>query len=214
MVYAFNDIVDRKSLWAELNSFADNISAPWLVCGDFNCALSPTERLGGRTSIEEMEYFQASIDYCALMDSPAVGYYYTWNNKQDPSTRLDRVLVNHEWLQGRNDAYANFYNEGLFDHSPCIIQDSMSTFEGRKSFKYFNMWSEVDEFLPCIQHHWCIRWKGTKMFKVVMKLKILKKPLKYLNKFLFADVENSTVHAWKILDALQSELKLNPIDPH
>ncbi|XP_074267057.1 uncharacterized protein LOC141590359 [Silene latifolia] len=218
MIYAFNDITDRKVLWKDLMFFADSINGLWMLCGDFNCVLSPTERLGGNTTIEEIAYFQACVDYCARMDCPAVGSFYTWNNKQDPSTRvysrLDRVLVNHDWLQCRNSAYVNFRNEGLFDHSPCIIQDSMGNIVGRKSFKYFNMWSQVDEFLPCIQQYWDIIWQGTKMFKVVMKLKSLKKTLKELNKNLFGDVDNSSAHAWKALDTIQSQLKLSPTDPH
>ncbi|XP_074314000.1 uncharacterized protein LOC141649204 [Silene latifolia] len=163
-----------------------------------------------------MEDFQACVDHCALLDSPATGSFYTWNNKQEPSTRvysrLDRVLVNQEWLQVRPDAYANFFNDGYFDHSPCIIQDSTTSFAGRKSFKFFNMWSKVPEFLPCVQHIWNTKWQGTKMFQVVMKLKSLKQPLKNLNKHLFPDIENSTTHAWKVLDAIQTALHMNPID--
>ncbi|XP_074313830.1 uncharacterized protein LOC141649026 [Silene latifolia] len=182
MIYAFNDITERKVLWKDLMFFADSINGPWMLCGDFNCVLSPTERLGGNTTIEEMADFQACVDYCALMDCPAVGSFYAWNNKQDPSTRvysrLDRVLVNHDWLQCRNYAYANFHNEGLFDHSPCIIQDSMGNIVGRKSFKF------------------------------------LTKLLKGLNKNLFVDVENSSAHAWKALDNIQSQLKLSPTNPY
>ncbi|XP_074301287.1 uncharacterized protein LOC141632661 [Silene latifolia] len=223
MVYAFNDTIARKDLWSDVSTYSANITGPWLLCGDCNCVLTPTEILGGQTTIEEMEDFQACVDHCALLDSPATGSFYTWNKKQDPSTRvysrLDRVLVNQEWLQARPDAYANFFNEGYFDHSPCIIQDSTTSFAGRKSFKFFNMWSKVPEFLPCVQHIWNTKWQGTKMFQVgtkmfqvVMKLNSLKQPLKNLNKYLFADIENSTTHAWKVLDAIQTALHMNPTD--
>ncbi|XP_074266978.1 uncharacterized protein LOC141590276 [Silene latifolia] len=125
MIYAFNDTAGRKSLWHDLNLLSSGIHIPWILCGDFNCVLSPSERLGGQTSEEEMEDFQACIDHCHLVDSPAVGSFYTWNNKQDPQTRvysrLDRVFVNSEWLQLRPHSHAHFYNEGLFDHTPCII---------------------------------------------------------------------------------------------
>ncbi|XP_074282956.1 uncharacterized protein LOC141607501 [Silene latifolia] len=84
---------------------------------------------------------------------------------------------------------------------------------GRKSFKYFSMWSQVDEFLPCVQNVWTQYWDGTKMFRVVMKLKQLKNPLKDSNSKLFADIGNSSIHAGKALDNIQSQLKLNPIDP-
>ncbi|XP_074300151.1 uncharacterized protein LOC141631368 [Silene latifolia] len=217
MVYAYNDTTDRKSLWQDLCSFADSIHDPWILCGDFNCVLKPSERLGGSSSDEEMKDFNDCLDYCQMMDSPAVGSYYTWNNKQDPQTRvysrLDRVLINHLWTQYRPNAYAHFYNEGTFDHTPCIIQEPDTSMKGKRSFKYFNMWSQVPDFKPCISHHWNHPWQGTKMFKVVMKLKSLKRPLKELNKALFDDIENSAVHAWKILDNIQDQLRSAPGDP-
>ncbi|XP_074299186.1 uncharacterized protein LOC141630235 [Silene latifolia] len=216
MVYAYNDTTDRKSLWQDLCSFADSIHDPWILCGDFNCVLKPSERLGGSSSDEEMKDFNAYLDYCQMMDSPAAGSYYTWNNKQDPQTtvysRLDRVLVNNLWTHYRPNAYAHFYNEGIFDHTPCIIQEPDTSMKGKRSFKCFNMWSQVPEFKPCIIHHWNQSWQGTKMFKVVMKLKSLKRPLKELNKELFDDIENSAVHAWKILDNIQDQLRSVPGD--
>ncbi|XP_074265730.1 uncharacterized protein LOC141588175 [Silene latifolia] len=152
-----------------------------------------------------------------MIDSPAAGSYYTWNNKQEPQTRvysrLDRVLVNNHWIHHRPNTYAHFYNEGIFDHTPCIIQEPAASMKGRRSFKYFNMWNQVPEFKPCITHHWNQSWQGTKMFKVVMKLKSLKRPLKDLNKDLFNDIENSAVHAWKILDNIQDQLRTAPGDP-
>ncbi|XP_074297070.1 uncharacterized protein LOC141627746 [Silene latifolia] len=136
---------------------------------------------------------------------------------RDPQTRvysrLDRVLINHLWTQYRPNAYAHFYNEGTFDHTPCIIQEPDTSMKGKRSFKYFNMWSQVPDFKPCISHHWNHPWQGTKMFKVVMKLKSLKRPLKELNKALFDDIENSAVHAWKILDNIQDQLRSAPGDP-
>ncbi|XP_074297536.1 uncharacterized protein LOC141628271 [Silene latifolia] len=84
MVYAFNDTADMKSLWADLNGIASTVQGPWMICGDFNCVLSPAERLGGHTTEEEMSDFQDCLDQCQLFDSPAAGSFYTWNNKQDP----------------------------------------------------------------------------------------------------------------------------------
>ncbi|XP_074305465.1 uncharacterized protein LOC141640656 [Silene latifolia] len=180
MIYAFNDTVDRKPLWSTLCTLSDSINTPWVLCGDFNCVLNPTETLGGITTLEEMDDFQSCVDYCHLMDSPATGSFYTWNKKQDLATgvysRLDRVLVNQKWLVERVDSYAQFHNEGYFDHSPCIIQDYQHAFVGRKSFKYFSMWSQVDDFIPCVQQHWSNLLQGTKMYVLVKKLKSLKQP--------------------------------------
>ncbi|XP_074289335.1 uncharacterized protein LOC141614488 [Silene latifolia] len=100
LVYAFNDLQDRKALWHRLSHFKSIINGLWIVMGDFNTVLSPCERLGGQSTEEEIADFQDCVDCCNLVDIPATGSYFTWNNKQEAATRvysrLDRALVNHD----------------------------------------------------------------------------------------------------------------------
>ncbi|XP_074305159.1 uncharacterized protein LOC141640172 [Silene latifolia] len=141
--YAFNGVHERKALWSRLISFSLHIKGPWFIGGDFNAVIKPTERLGGVTTEEEMEDFQMCLDQCSMVDMPATGSFYTWNNKQDAATRvfsrLDRALVNHNWIEQRPDFYAHFHNEGYFDHTPCLIQKTSDIGLRKGSFKYFNM---------------------------------------------------------------------------
>ncbi|XP_074298250.1 uncharacterized protein LOC141629088 [Silene latifolia] len=101
MVYAFNNLTERKPLWDQLEMFAITITYPWVVCGDFNCVLSHSERLGGTSSDVVIDDLQACLTRCGLVDCPAVGSLFTWNNMQEPATRvysrLDRVLINAVW---------------------------------------------------------------------------------------------------------------------
>ncbi|XP_074315667.1 uncharacterized protein LOC141651874 [Silene latifolia] len=144
MIYAFNDITDRRCLWGQLVQFAATIHEPWVVCGDFNCVLSPSKRLGGDSTTAEIDEFQQCLDRCNLVDSPAMGSFFTWNNKQEVSTRvysrLDRVLINTEWSMEMSSMCANFLPEGTFDHTPCLIQKLGSNDSCRKPFKYYSMW--------------------------------------------------------------------------
>ncbi|XP_074300582.1 uncharacterized protein LOC141631863 [Silene latifolia] len=98
MVYGFNDIIARQELWEQLVQFASTVNGPWLACGDFNTVLSHTERLGGSCSDAEIDDFHDCMSKCGLVDSPAMGSLFTWNNKQDVTTRvysrLDRALIN------------------------------------------------------------------------------------------------------------------------
>ncbi|XP_074299638.1 uncharacterized protein LOC141630782 [Silene latifolia] len=102
-VYAFNDTQERKSLWSNLCDIKKTIQGPWAICGDFNTVLQLSERLGGSSTMEEMDDFKACVDECEVMDCPASGSLYTWCNKNEQATRvysrLDRVLLNQEWLQ-------------------------------------------------------------------------------------------------------------------
>ncbi|XP_074278139.1 uncharacterized protein LOC141601737 [Silene latifolia] len=77
MVYAFNALNDRLPLWEQLRKFAGFVNEPWMVCGDFNCVLSHAERLGGESSDAEIDDFQRCLDQCGLVDSPALGAFYT-----------------------------------------------------------------------------------------------------------------------------------------
>ncbi|XP_074277987.1 uncharacterized protein LOC141601591 [Silene latifolia] len=164
-----------------------------------------------------MEDFQACVDFCNLVDTTATGSYFTWNNKQEAATRvysrLDRALVNHDWSNDRPDQYAHFYIEGYFDYTPCLIQSRNVAAPKRSYFKYFNMWSGVDQFLPTVQQIWQSNIYGTPMYQVVRKLKLLKQPHKSLNRALFDDVENNSMRAWKHLEYIQEQLRLYPCKP-
>ncbi|XP_074298666.1 uncharacterized protein LOC141629589 [Silene latifolia] len=190
MIYAFNGVQERKELWARLCHFQDTMFGPWLICGDFNTVPRPSERLRRQSIEEEMDDFQLCTDYCNIVDMPAMGSYFTWNNKHEANTRvfsrLDRALVNHEWLIQRPDCYAYFHVEGYFDHTPCLIQRTCSTMHTKRSFKYFNMWSGTAQFIPCVHQVWNQNILGTPMFQFVRKLKLLKHHLKKLNSDLYA----------------------------
>ncbi|XP_074299888.1 uncharacterized protein LOC141631067 [Silene latifolia] len=210
MVYAFNGVYERKALCSRLIALNSQIQGPWFIGGDFNAVLKPCERLGGVTTEEEMEYFQMCLDQCNMVDMPATGSFFTWNNKQEAATRvfsrLDRALVNHEWIKQRSEFYAHFHTEGYFDHTPCLIQQTSDMGHRKGNFKYFNMWSDSDLFLLCVKEIWETSIQGTPMFRFVRKLKLLKQPLKMLNRELFADVENNTMRAWKHLEHIQIQL--------
>ncbi|XP_074283367.1 uncharacterized protein LOC141607916 [Silene latifolia] len=116
MVYAFNGVQERKSLWMKLKHFSTQVNGPWLICGDFNTVIKPCERLGGQSTEEEMNDFQDCLDHCSVVDMPATGSHFTWNNKHDASSRvysrLDRALVNSEWIVQKPDYFAHFHLEG------------------------------------------------------------------------------------------------------
>ncbi|XP_074305395.1 uncharacterized protein LOC141640523 [Silene latifolia] len=178
IVYAFNGVSERESLWLDLKRIARYSHGPWAVGGDFNCVLSANERLGGKVTTSESEPFQECLDSCSLMDIQALGAFYTWNNKQPPETRvysrLDRFVVNQDWMQSFPNMVANFLPEGHFDHTPCLRID------------------------------------GTKMYRIVKKLKALKLHLKALNNTQFSDIENKAdLSQTKLID-LQQKLVADP----
>ncbi|XP_074288113.1 uncharacterized protein LOC141613276 [Silene latifolia] len=216
MIYAFNDVTERKALWEDLGAYNISLKGPWVICGDFNTVLVPSERLGGNSTFEEMDDFQRCVADCGVTDCSAIGSYYTWSNKQEPSSRvfsrLDRMLVNSSWLQDNASAYAHFYPEGTFDHTPCVVQTIGDFDKPRRSFKYYNMWSKAADFKNCVSQVWHKDWGGSHMFNLVKKLKSLKWPLKQLNKDNFDDVVNNTARARMNLEFIQLKLRDDPLN--
>ncbi|XP_074263815.1 uncharacterized protein LOC141586478 [Silene latifolia] len=153
MVYAFNGVNDRALLWGHLRRISGTIAGPWAIAGDFNCVLSATERVGGNVPSTEMEPFRDCVTDCGVLDIAATGSLLTWNNKQKPEeriySRLDRVLVNKSWCDHLPDLYTHFLPKGIYDHTPCIVSSSKQT-QGKRSFKYFNMWGGSKDFIPIV----------------------------------------------------------------
>ncbi|XP_074318488.1 uncharacterized protein LOC141655301 [Silene latifolia] len=216
MVYAFNDLNGRKSLWDQLAQFAATVHEPWLVCGDFNCVLSYAERLGGTTCDQEIDDFQNCVNFCGLTDAPPMGSFFTWNNKQEIESRrysrLDRALINAEWSQSMPDVYAHFLPEGIFDHTPCLIKSKSQGMRSRKPFKYFNMWGKAPQYPTHLAEWWEYQTQGTKMYKLVSKLKNLKHHFRRYNREFFSDIENSAGIALKNLEYIQMQIASNPGD--
>ncbi|XP_074266455.1 uncharacterized protein LOC141589728 [Silene latifolia] len=213
VVYGSNSDSDRIHLWHDLTTIKDSYSGPWCESGDFNNILHFNERLGGTVIWGELEEFGQCLQYCELVDIQAQGSFYTWNNKQGANTRvysrIDRFLINHEWLSLYPNSYAYFLNEGLFDHYPCICYRRLDRTIRKSHFRYFNMWGQTSDFLAIVGNEWEKPILGCKMFQVVCKLKWLKKPLKQLNRAKFSDIEKAADLARLLLDNIQTKLTSN-----
>ncbi|XP_074266082.1 uncharacterized protein LOC141588544 [Silene latifolia] len=124
-VYGFNRLNDRDPLWDSLEGMHTNLQGPWMVCGDFNNVLGYDERIGSVVTDNEIKGFMECVEKCEIADIPAHGAFFTWSNKQEGDgrrfSRIDRALVNMDWLMRFPECITTFQPEGLFDHNPCVI---------------------------------------------------------------------------------------------
>jgi hypothetical protein len=146
-VYSSNDGIDRRELWSKLEDIHPSIgNSPWLFAGDFNVIKHPSEKLGGRILNTYEQDFLACSETIGVVDHPAVGCYYTWTNKREDETfvmkKLDRVLVNHSWLDLFSQCVVQFMAPGISDHSLVLISLGEKQDYSPKPLKFFNIWSE------------------------------------------------------------------------
>ncbi|KAH0642430.1 hypothetical protein KY290_034023 [Solanum tuberosum] len=145
------------------------------------------------------------------------GAFFTWNNKTDGTDRvqskIDRVLINTEWLTQMPAAEVHFMTEGaIYNNCPTIIKWEQRSKGGRRQFRYFNMWSLAPEFKTKVQENWEKSSEGRHMFKVVGKLNRLRKVLKTLNRNRFSETETRADLAMEKLRQCQDRIQLNPLN--
>ncbi|XP_074293003.1 uncharacterized protein LOC141619883 [Silene latifolia] len=217
VVYGLNQAHERTMLWNSWRSYHSMISGPWLVGGDFNAVMARDERIGGvPISNAELQPMLQAIQACNLADLSARGSFFTWSNKHESDTRvynrIDRVFSNADWNDLFPDGYVHFLPEGTFDHCPCLIHLEVEQQRRGNYFKYFNMWSLAPGYSEIVRNGWQKDCQGTPMFKVVTKLKGLKKGLKDLNKEQFDNIENLTQVAEIALGNFQKLLRDDPLN--
>lgn len=108
--------------------------------------------------------------------------FFTWNNKSEGSSivarKLDRVMVNEEWLCQFGRTLVDFPPRGVSDHSFAIISVGSMVSLGPKPFKFYNFWFENNNFMDWLSSCWSKEVHGVPMYRLCKKLKVFKAVLK------------------------------------
>ena len=140
-IYGLNSHLERVPLWNSIRHLASSIVSPWILLGDFNVVRYPSERLGGSCDWPaRMEDLNDCCVEAGLEDLKFTGNLLTWRRGSGQtflSKKLDRALVNLEWMHSFPESEAAFLQSGYSDHSPIVINTGIQLHQRRTSFKYF-----------------------------------------------------------------------------
>ncbi|KAL7181459.1 hypothetical protein ACSBR1_040365 [Camellia fascicularis] len=121
------------------------------------------------------ENLSSYVNASELADLSSGGCQFTWANKRGDrayiGTKIDRVLVNEAWLDQFPESTASFLPSGISDHSPVVVNISVTRCSFKKPFKYFDFWSQRLEFLNTVSSTWDQYIRGVPMFRVCQKLR-------------------------------------------
>lgn len=184
-----------------------------LIMGDFNNVLNFDEKCNG---VDVTPYKVKDFENCCLnvgiTDMRSIGCFYTWTNGTKWS-KLDRAMVNNVWMQADFNCIADFLPSGyISDHSPCIVSLFMHEQNKRKPFRFFNMWSNHENFHDVVQNCWEQEIGGTKQFILCKKLHCLKGEQRKLNEKHFSHISSSAKMATLALKTAQLELQEDPLN--
>ncbi|XP_016185123.1 uncharacterized protein LOC107626735 [Arachis ipaensis] len=184
LVYGAHGREEKRLVWEELSYIAGLCQVPFCLLGDFNEILQVEDRKGEMSLSVSAEEFKSWVQDMQLVDLPLTDRKYTWFRGQSCS-RIDRVLVNIEWVEEFPDIRLRGGPRGLSDHCPLIVEDTMVR-EGPRPFRSLDSWFTHEGFLRTVKNEW--RKLGGTPF--LGKLKALTTPLRQWHKDNFGDMDN------------------------
>ncbi|GJT55366.1 RNA-directed DNA polymerase, eukaryota, reverse transcriptase zinc-binding domain protein [Tanacetum coccineum] len=214
-VYVANSGVERRDLWRELNRpKVITIGHPWVICGDFNVNLNANEHSTGSAHISnDMVDFSDCVNQIEVDDLCCFGLHFTWTKnlhkvrKGDISgtlKKLDRVIVNEDFINKYPLAQAIFKPYLISDHTPVLLIMPNCLKRKKTSFKFANYITDKEEFLKIIEEKWNV--------DINENVKKLKNDLKDIQTAIDADPfnirERESALLKSYLDAVSDEEKL------
>ncbi|XVE71697.1 hypothetical protein DITRI_Ditri10aG0172400 [Diplodiscus trichospermus] len=148
-VYGAQMFEERKKVREELRRKIGTCEEPVMCIGDFNDIIREEEKEGGRRKDRrKINCFRDFVEGSGLQDVKAKGMKYTWSGIRKGKLvkeKLDRVLVNLDWMK----AYPNMQATNLpvigSNHFPVVMNIEFGDRKGGKRFKFESKWLLMEE---------------------------------------------------------------------
>lgn len=219
-IYASNLREERLDLWNSLIEIQQTYyleDQSWLIGGDLNQIIHHAEHSSPSVNHLTADMVELSDFFLDLgvEDLRFQGNSRTWTNKrpENPVTKkLDRALVNLQWISNFPDSIATFLPHDFSDHSPCIVNLACPLpSSGTKPFKFFNHLTSHPDFLVSTEVAWTQAGSAAMdLSSLGYKLKTIKRPLKTLHKENFSDIQKRVSEINGLLKIVQVQVMASP----
>ncbi|KAJ9183977.1 hypothetical protein P3X46_007769 [Hevea brasiliensis] len=121
-IYGHPVASQRAFLWPELNSLVSSNSISWLLGGDFNALLHPSDRKGG--SLNKLGVCKLFSNWFKANDMHDLGFKgptFTWS-RGSLWERLDRAICNTTWRLNFPEASIFYLAKIKYDLRPILIR--------------------------------------------------------------------------------------------
>lgn len=143
-VYGPSTYAQKQYFFREISDSKPTMQLPWILAGDFNVTLNPADRSNANYPPQQMMQFRELISSLSLIDMRLQGRQYTWSTAHT-HVRLDRFLVNAEWMELFPNTTQRAISAAVSDHCPilCMCQTKFPT---ANVFRVENTWLKESQF--------------------------------------------------------------------
>lgn len=144
----------RRTFFNELVEIKPN-NKSWILYGDFNVALSDTDRTNSASDRRGIVAFSRLILDLGLLIIALQGRIYTWSNvRENPSmARLDRFLISMEGNQKFPNSQQQALPNTSSDHCP-IAYMARTGFKKSNFFRFENCWLRFQKLNEVVLDSW------------------------------------------------------------
>ncbi|XP_058751354.1 uncharacterized protein LOC131624433 [Vicia villosa] len=218
IIYAQNQLVNRKKLWDDIDIISRCTTGPWICVGDFNNVLKVGDRIGGnKVHITEYMDMERMMNDSGLFEHETTGPFFTWSNRQTVNpicSKIDRVLINVVWFTAFPNSIVEVLNPYISYHSPLRIKmdTTQHTCRRKQRFKFLNCVTDHPDFLSVLRTNWIQHETGAPMYHLWKNLQRLQFYLKGLNWKTTEGIKNLKERRMQ-LEKAQNILKTDHINP-
>ncbi|CAN0888737.1 Transposon TX1 uncharacterized 149 kDa protein [Linum grandiflorum] len=161
--YGFPERERRPASWDLLRSLGRGVNLPWCIIGDFNDILHQHEQKGRHERPQPLiDGFRMAVAECNLVDVTLDGYPFTWSRAKGKAhgveSRLDRAMVNPEWILKYPGGTLRNVIAPVSDHSPILLDSAPQRREHRVwHFRFENAWRMEAALKPLVEEKWSER---------------------------------------------------------
>ncbi|CAN0904538.1 hypothetical protein LINGRAHAP2_LOCUS23147 [Linum grandiflorum] len=206
-VYGKPSALGRMQLWDDLSRISIGVQRPWVLAGDFNAMLSPTDKRG-RVPLgpNQTTSFLNCCHVCGISVLQPVGPKFTWYRRL-VAERIDWGLASVEWGK-RFPGYKAYHLPKLYsDHQPVLLKDPNA---GRvrlpRPFRFIAAWLNHDAFDEVLKSE----WQHSAAFPI--KITSLATKLKTWNKTTFGNIFERKKKEMEKIVTLEGDLESDPTE--
>ncbi|PNY05589.1 ribonuclease H [Trifolium pratense] len=158
-IYASPNPTLRPNFWNYLINLQNTITGSWMLIGDFNETLLPSDQRGGIFNHSRAASFAEFMEKCNLLDLSTTGGRFTWHRNHNGlrilSKKLDRGLANVTWRLAFPEAFVEVLCRLHSDHNPLLLRfGGLPLARGPRPFRFEAAWIDHEDYSEVVDRAW------------------------------------------------------------